>query len=153
MGIPESDVGDIYVDALMKAHGKIRAFECGGPAKLTTWIFGIARNVANDYHRAAKKDKTSVEFDEGTVTLTKGRDGVCAGRNVPLLKWLDQELVKLSEQDRFVVKWRAMGFSYAEIGEWLGMKEGTARVRHLRAMEKLLAAAKSVIPEEGAVPQ
>jgi hypothetical protein len=27
MGIPESDVGDVYVDALMKVHGNIHKFK------------------------------------------------------------------------------------------------------------------------------
>ncbi len=153
MGISESDVGDVYVDVLMKVHGKIGTFTTGGSAKLTTWIYRIARNVAIDCHRRSKKNKTSIEFDEDAARHSKGTDGPCAGRNAEMLKWLDRELVKLPEQDQALLKWRAMDFSYAEIGEWLGLNEGAARVRHKRAMEKLLAAAKSVISEEGAVSQ
>jgi len=41
MGIPESDVGDVYVDVLMKVHGNIHKFKCGGRAKLTTWIYVV----------------------------------------------------------------------------------------------------------------
>ena len=67
MGVPESDVGDVYVDVLMKVHENIMKFTCGARAKLTTWIYGIARNEAIDYHRASKKDRTSLEFEEATV--------------------------------------------------------------------------------------
>lgn len=152
MGIPESDVGEMYVDVLMKVHGNIGKFKYGRAAKLTTWIFSIARNTAVDHHRACKKNIASEELDD-TVRHSEGLDGAFAGRNTELLKWLDQELLKLPEQDQLLLKWRAMDFSYAQIGEWLGMKEGTARVRYQRVMEKLLTAAKSVRSEEGAVPQ
>jgi RNA polymerase sigma-70 factor, ECF subfamily len=154
LGVPESAVDDVYVDALMKVHENIQKFKCGGTAKLTTWIYGIARNAAIDYHRSLKKNQTPVEFDEATVKHSTGTDGAYAGRNAELLQWLEGELAKLPEQDQALLKWRAGdSFSYAQIGEWLDMKEGTARVRHLRAMEKLLEAGKAVISEEGAVPE
>ena len=154
MGIPESDVEDVYVDVLMKVHENIMKFTCGGSAKLTTWIYRIARNEAIDYHRASRKAGAPIEFEETTVGHSKGTDGACAGRNAGLLKWLEQELVKLPEKDQSLLKWRAGdAFSYADIAEWLGMKEGTARVRHLRAMEKLLEAGKSGTSEEGALPE
>jgi len=153
MGIPGSDVGDMYVDVLMKVHENIGRFEHGRGAKLTTWIFGIARNTAIDHHRASKRNIASEQLDMATVRHSKGGDGALAGRNTELLKWLEEELLKLPEQDQLLLKWRAMDFSYAQIGEWLRMKEGTARVRYQRAMEKLLTAAKSIKLEEGAVPQ
>jgi RNA polymerase sigma-70 factor, ECF subfamily len=153
MGIPESNVSDAYVDVMMKVHGSIQKFRGGGPAKLTTWIYRVARNVANDHHRASKTNNAAMEFDEATVSHSQEMHGACAGRNHELLKWLNQELLKFSEQDRFLLKWRAMEIPYAQIGEWLGMSEGTARVRYLRAMEKLSTAAKSIISEEGAVPR
>ncbi len=108
MGIPGSDVGDVYVDVLMKVHGNIGTFKRGGPAKLTTWIYRIAQNAAVDYHRSSKLNKVSTEFDDQSVRHTRGSDGACAGRNVELLKWLDKELMKLSEQDEALLKWRAM---------------------------------------------
>ncbi len=114
MGIPESDVGDVYVDALMKVHGNIHKFKCGGPAKLTTWIYGIARNEAIDYHRASKKSKTLIEFAEATVRHSQGTDGACAGRNADLLKWLEQELAKLPELSK---ESRAFVTAYSIRGE------------------------------------
>lgn len=154
MGIPESDVDDVYVNVMMNCHKNIMKFGFGGSAKLTTWIYRIARNEAIDYHRASKKTTAPIEFEEATVKHSKGTDGAYAGRNAGLLKWLEQELAKLPENDQSLLKWRAGDtFTYAEIAEWLGMKEGTARVRHLRAMEKLLEAGKSVVSEEGALPE
>ena len=154
MGIPESDVEDVYIDILMKVHENIMKFTYGGSAKLTTWIYRLARNAAVDYHRASKKTGAPIEFEETAVRHSKGTDGACAGRNASLLKWLEQELAKLPETDQSLLKWRAGdAFSYVEIADWLGMKEGTARVRHLRAMEKLLGAGKSVTSEEGALPE
>lgn len=135
----------------MAVHDKIGTFRCGGRAKLTTWIYEIAKNRAIDYHRASRSEPEQVEFKEALGSGQR-EDGAYAGRNQESLKWLRKELAGLTEPDQWLLKWRAAGIPYAQIGEWLGMTEGTARVRHKRAMEKLLKAAR---PEdsEGAAPQ
>ena len=68
MGIPESDAGDVDVDVLTKVHRNMMKFTYGGSAKLTTWIYRIARNEGANYHRDSKKNTTATEFDEGTVS-------------------------------------------------------------------------------------
>jgi len=135
----------------MTVHDKIGTFRCGGRAKLTTWIYEIAKNRAIDYHRASRSEPEHVEFKE-VLGSGQRQDGACAGRNRESLKWLTSELADLAEPAQWLLKWRAAGIPYAQIGEWLGMTEGTARVCHKRAMEKLLKAAKPDV-SEGAAPQ
>lgn len=136
----------------MTVHGKIGTFRFGGPAKLTTWVFQIAKNRGIDYHRASRAEPEHVEFREQIGAPSQPGDGAYAGRNAELLKWLTRELADLAEPDQWLLKWRAREIPYAQIGEWLGMTEGTSRVRHKRAMEKLLKAAKPDV-SEGAAPQ
>jgi len=56
MGIPEADAEETALDLFMTVHEKIGTFRHGGRAKLTTWIYQIAKNRAIDYHRSAKPE-------------------------------------------------------------------------------------------------
>jgi RNA polymerase sigma-70 factor (ECF subfamily) len=139
MDLPEPDAEEIAQDTFLKVHSGVRGYHNDGRAKLTTWIFEIARNRAIDFHRESRPEQEELTDD---VQLPK--DGKVAGRNESYLAWLRVELPKLSSEDRNILLWRAKDFTYAEIGTWLGIKEGTARVRHHRAMEKLGVAAQTL---------
>ena len=73
--------------------------------------------------------------------------GSYTNRNPHLQIWLANELAGLSEQDRQILNWRALDYDFAQIADWLGMAEGTARVRHKRALDKLKAAAERQVPQ------
>lgn len=134
--IPEADAEELASDVLVTVHDKIGTFRHGGRAKLTTWIFEIAKNRAIDYHRASRPEHVELTSD---ISQTRpGSGAVYSGRNRDLLEWLLRELEGFSEQDQWLLKWRALEIPYGEIAAWLGINEGTARVRHKRAMEKLL---------------
>jgi FixJ family two-component response regulator len=68
-------------------------------------------------------------------------EGRLAGRNEPYLVWVKDELEKLSVEDQEILLWRAQDIAYAWIAHSQGISESTARVRHLRAMNKLTTAA------------
>jgi RNA polymerase sigma-70 factor, ECF subfamily len=139
MDVPEPDAEEIAQDTFLKVHSSVRGYHNDGRAKLTTWIFAIARNSAIDFHRVSRPEQEQLMDD---VQIPE--DGKVAGRNESYLAWLRLELPKLSSEDRNILLWHAKDFSYAEIGIWLGIKEGTARVRHHRAMEKLGVAAQTL---------
>lgn len=139
MDLPEPDAEEIAQDTFLKVHSGVRGYHNDGRAKLTTWIFEIARNRAIDFHRVSRPEQ-----EELTDDVQFPKDGKVAGRNESYLAWLRVELPKLSSEDRNILLWRAKDFTYAEIGTWLGIKEGTARVRHHRAMEKLGVAAQTL---------
>jgi RNA polymerase sigma-70 factor, ECF subfamily len=148
MDVPEPDAEEIAQDTFLKVHSSVRSYHNDGRAKLTTWIFEIARNCAIDFHRAHKPKQVILTDD---VQIPE--NGKVAGRNEPYLAWLKVELPKLSSEDRNILLWRAQDFTYAEIGNWLGIKEGTARVRHHRAMEKLGVAAQALESSSPAIEQ
>ncbi len=131
--VPEPDAEELALDVLMKVHTNVSKFRRDGRAELTTWIFHIAHNHAIDFHRLASEKQKERTENQPPVHW----DGPCAGRNTALLDWLKDGLAKLPADDQQVLIWRAQDFSYAEIAGWLGIKEGTARVRYLRAKKKL----------------
>jgi len=131
--VPEPDAEELALDVLMKVYSKVGTFRRDGRAQLTTWIFHIAHNRAIDFHRQACQEREKRTENEPPVHW----DGPFAGHNSAYLEWLKDALERLPADDQQVLLWRAQEFSYAEIAGWLGIKEGTARVRHLRAMKKL----------------
>ena len=145
MDIPEEDAEELAADVLLAVRNSVRHFQFSQRARLTTWIFKIAKNRAIDYHRRSKPE--SCELHESVVGATGETAPTYTTRNPHLNAWLANELAALSEQDRQILNLRALDFDFAQIGEWLGIAEGTARVRHKRALDKLKAAAERRVPQ------
>jgi RNA polymerase sigma factor (sigma-70 family) len=143
MGVPEADAEELASDVLFTVGCKIQAFQYGKKAKLTTWIFEIAKNRAIDFHR---KSRTSTPEPGDAIHGGRGAESF-AGRNHGMLSWLRDEFKKLSQEDQQLLLWRADEIPYAHAAKWLGVSEGTARTRHNRAMAKLLQAAGRGAPE------
>jgi len=141
MNVPEADAEELASDTLLAVSSHINKFEHGGKAKLTTWIFEIAKNKAIDFHRKPSLD--TVAIDEEFPDC--GPPGADAGRNKPYRHWLDKELATLSEEDRTLLLWRAKDIPYKQIGEWLGISEGAARTRRSRLYAQLEKAANEAI--------
>lgn len=131
--VSEPDAEELALDVLMKVHSKVGTFRRDGRAQLTAWIFQIAHNHAISFHLLVCEEREKQIENE----LPEVWNGPYAGRNSAYLEWLKDELAKLPADDQQVLLWRAQEFSYAEISKWLGIKEGTARVRYLRARKKL----------------
>ena len=88
-------------------------FQFNERARLTTWIFQVAKNRAIDYHRQSKPD--SCELDDSVVGAygrKKAAFGSYTSRNPHLHSWLANELAGLSEQDRQILNWRALDFRF-----------------------------------------
>jgi RNA polymerase sigma factor (sigma-70 family) len=128
MNVPEADAEELASDTLLAVSSHISTFQHGGKAKLTTWIFEIAKNKAIDFHRKSSLDTVAIDDDFPDC----GPAGADAGRNKPYREWLDKELATLSEADRTLLLWRAKDIPYEQIGQWLGISEGAARTRHSR---------------------
>ena len=88
-----------------------------------TWK--IARNAVIDALRRT----------EETDALPEGYDTVEEDKS--LLQELHEQIARLKEPDRSIVRLQLAGYSYEEIGNRLGMTEKNVSVRLLRAKEKL----------------
>ena len=145
MDVPEADAEEIASDVLFTVTRKIHTFKCGGRAKLTTWIYEIARNRAIDFHRKTRVEE--VEFDDTIRGSQNGESFAC--RNQNMLSWLAGELRHFSDADRQLLLWRAREIEYATIAQLLEITEGAARTRHARALAKLLEASRVGVRKVG----
>ncbi len=133
--IPEPDAEDIAVETLMKVYEHIGKFKRVGNTKLTSWIFQIARNMAYDFH--ASRPEEHEEFDENEFVVPYERP--FAGLNFEYLLRLRNALETLSTRQQEILLWRSNDIPYTKIARWHDVKESTARVQHLRAMNRLRA--------------
>ena len=103
-----------------------------GRSKVSTWIFGIARNQA---HRLLEREIRSRRRVEGPASLPDPAETV--GREEAVLTALSS----LPEPQREVVFLTFYeGLSYPEISELLGVPQGTVKSRMYHARRKLAEA-------------
>ena len=137
MGIPEADAEEIVQDTLLKVHSSSQKFERTKRARFTTWVFEIAKNRAIDVHRA---ERFTEPFEEEKYVDEAPRREL-GSQERSRLQWLRDELAQYPQEDQQILHWRAHERSYEEIASWLGIKEGTARVRYKRAKDRMIDAA------------
>lgn len=142
-----SDAEDLAQDALIRALKALPKFR--GDSKLSTWVYTITVNTWKNRVRAEKSRGfwKTISFgafgnqdDDEPVYEPKGNDA-------PLDTELEKEgtaavvqkaLLQLDADDRAIVVLREIeDRSYAEIGEVLGLAEGTVKSRLFRARAKL----------------
>lgn len=143
MSIPEATAEEIAADTLLTVHQKVKTFRVTGKGKLTTWIFEIAKNRAIDYHRAPKPIIQGL--DASTCFSRADRPSGEAEETNGKIFWIREQLAELSDRDRQILTWRALEFSFEQIGVWLGISAGSARVRHKRALDLLKQQAKTAV--------
>ena len=105
------------------------------------WLFNIARNVALDHLRKAKRHGYTAPIDESTTQqLVDHRSAEQAAAGTQSINYVTRALAKLPVAAQDVIWLGRFEFSsYAELAQALGCKPGTARVRMHRAMQQLNA--------------
>lgn len=118
---------DIVQDTLLDAYKGIESIR--EPEKAGAWLFAILRRKALTYNHLHGAE---LELLEEPVIPGPG-DADSIVREIFV-----ERMSKLPEEDREILAGKYMlGLSYQELAESLGIKEGTVRVRCLRAKEKL----------------
>jgi RNA polymerase sigma-70 factor, ECF subfamily len=115
-------------------------FDARSSAK--TWLFAIARRVAADHVRFARRRPRLVAMDLWDETARSPHRG-----GAPLLDeaYAVRDLLQALDPERRVAfaLTQVLGLSYAEAAEICGCPVGTIRSRVSRARDELIAAAKS----------
>jgi RNA polymerase sigma-70 factor (ECF subfamily) len=114
-----------------------------GGAKLSTWLFAIARNQCRDYLRKAE-NKVKKEGEDVLITLPAPAE-LSPHRNLERQedkkmneKMIQEALTVLSpDQREAILLSRYHGLTYAEIAQISGCSENTIKVRVFRSMELL----------------
>ncbi len=142
----EDDAEDLAQIVFLKVHEGLKDFR--GEAKLSTWVYRIATNVAADRARSASF-KERPHFDADLLTMTGVEDtNIWTGEKAPAV---DQELVRremtacirsiveqLPENSRAVVVLSEFeGMKNGEIADILGITLDTVKIRLSRGRAKL----------------
>ncbi len=142
----ENDAEDLAQIVFLKVHEGLKDFR--GEAKLSTWIYRIATNVAADRVRSASF-RESPHSDADLLTLAGvGDTNIWTGEKAPAM---DQELVRremtacissiveqLPENSRAVILLSEFeGMKNGEIAEILGITLDTVKIRLFRGRARL----------------
>lgn len=109
-----------------------------GDGEFRTWMYHLARNVLNDFHKSNKKQMNRLEdqFNEVADDST----GISADREEEV-HLLNRALTRLTEENReILVLSRYQELAYSEIAQILEITEANVRVRIHRAMAQLKTA-------------
>lgn len=136
MGIDPATAEELAADALLKAHKSIQTFRGDGGAKLTTWVFQIARNCALDHLKATARERDGhaefwLEFNRVAGVPA---DSFCA--TPELASKMQAAIARLDPADQDLLRQRLV-MEYDEIAAQSGTAVGTLRVRHKRALDRL----------------
>ncbi len=124
LGVPPDRLEDAVQDVFVIVHARLATFE--GRSRLTTWLYGIARNVALECIRKLARDRERAGALERAAEPAAGEpDGVARQLEarrllLDLLSRLDddkRELFVLVELEQVPIK---------EVAAMLGIKENTA---------------------------
>ena len=127
------DADDAAQDAFLSALAKLGQYDTSRP--FGPWLMRIVANAATDRRRRRQVRKAEL-LNEGLVAGGRRPDAVA--ETEALSEQLRQALAELPERRRMtVVLFDVEGYSHAEIGEILGMPEGTVRSEVFHARRKL----------------
>ena len=118
------------------------------PNKLTSWLFGVARNVSLEMMKArARRAKVFVEVSADAPSPEVSPERRILGREAAAI--LERAIAKLSEGRRAALLMRVdHQLAYGEIAQALGWSVAKAKVEVFRAREVLRA----TLEAEGEVP-
>lgn len=142
LGVAESGIDDAVQDVFLVAHRRFGAFE--GRSSLRTWLFAIARRVARDHRRTARRKTDSLvpEADaEAQLADPRAPSPLDSATRAEAVRLLQAILDELPEERREVfILAELEQMTAPEIAEALGANLNTVYTR-LRAARRDFEAA------------
>jgi RNA polymerase sigma factor (sigma-70 family) len=134
-GLPPDEAEDLAATCVTDIQLKVDRYRQLPRGSFKAWVFVLARHALADWYRA--KQRTPTRRPPSEVALNVDVEVVLADATAILA--VQEAIATLPRALREVVTLRDLGpqMTYQQIGERLSIKEGTARVRHLRALRQL----------------
>jgi RNA polymerase sigma-70 factor, ECF subfamily len=128
-----ADAEDAVQEAFLKLYRSLGAFK--GESRLSTFLHRILVNACFDLGRKRKRRAETQDVEE------TGREGLASSAPDPALRvTLDRGLRRLPPQQRAVfVLFEVEGLTHREVGEVLGIPEGTSKHALFLAKKSLQA--------------
>ena len=102
--------------------------------KVRTWLYRIAANRVIDFRRT----RHSFDIDIDELEIPEEIDRIRQSEQRTLLKEIDAYVSKLNDESENIVRMRLYeNLSFAEIGEALGISEGSSKMKFHRMIEKI----------------
>lgn len=132
-----SKAEEVTNDVMLEVWKNASRFE--GRSRVSTWIIGIARNVALNAVRGKRLPTVAIDQVAEPIDHATDRDPVSAEQQrAGISQLLRQALRDLSVEHRDVVELTFFhGFSYPEIAQIVGCPENTVKTRMFHAKRKL----------------
>ena len=130
-------VDDVAQEVFVKACQALPRFDPAGPARLSTWLLGIASHAAIDHRRRNRRKLVAIDdvppaAHENTPEADQHRRD--------LARAFEQAAANLDDDQRAVfvlAEFHELGM--AEIARTLGVPENTVKTRLFRARERMRA--------------
>ena len=136
-------------EALMGALQALRAGRLNEPARLSAFVAGTARNVANNHLRAKMRQPRPEPLEEELP----GADPVAAMEEAERLELVRRVIAGLDEIDRAVLDLTlGQGLKPGEIARRLGLSPDVVRARKSRAIRKVIEEVKPASRNERRQP-
>jgi len=129
-----SDAEDLAAQCVGDIALKVGRFDPDKGGNFSGWAYALARNALVDWLRRRRPETFLEDLPEAQWAQLER-----AEPNMEVVSAVNEALGKLSENDRTIIELRDYGieYSYAEIGQRLGIETGTARLRRFRALRRL----------------
>jgi RNA polymerase sigma-70 factor (ECF subfamily) len=137
LGTPDAQLEDLSQEVFVVIFRKLGAFE--GRSALSTWIYGICRNVAINAARGRARLREQFSAVPLEIAMPEGQTRALARQQARAQ--LDKVLQGLPEQTRMVfVLFEIEHLSMCDVAEALGCNESTAYSRLYVARSRVRAA-------------
>jgi RNA polymerase sigma-70 factor (ECF subfamily) len=136
-GLPPMEAEDLAVNCIGDIAVSVNKYRRVEGKSFASWVFAIAKNAMADWRKDAYKRIAVGQELVHAPPVTGGPEDQFPRQEV--VSAVQEALHTLTAVEQEVVFLRDLGEerSYAEIGAILGIPEGTARVRHKRALDRL----------------
>jgi len=130
--ISKADADDLVQDTCVRILERHEQFQRG--SSLEAWAITIMKNIRKDKFKRPKIFKQATPKKISKVSFSRYQESI--GRKIERIDAC-RAIQELPEEQREVIRLKAMGYSYDEIAHKLGIPTGTVMSRLYRGRERL----------------